>query len=186
MKTIGYFLKQKLQAIENLPFREFVNFFIELSPYEKDVTMKILYFIVEPENPKIYDIPNKYYFLFECNQEEYKIKHFMDKGLILAELQNIYEDINETLMDLETNSKKIAQEFFQNDSNLRMVLQSIFEKTPIKDIPKDVLIKNKSKKNFELKFLLKYFTTQIFNKLNEIEIDKIEDKIENKLNIKEQ
>ena len=46
MKTIGYFLKQKLQAIENLPFREFVNFFIELSPYEKDVTMKILYFIV--------------------------------------------------------------------------------------------------------------------------------------------
>ena len=110
----------------------------------------------------------------------------MDKGLILAELQNIYEDINETLMDLETNSKKIAQEFFQNDSNLRMVLQSIFEKTPIKDIPKDVLIKNKSKKNFELKFLLKYFTTQIFNKLNEIEIDKIEDKIENKLTIKEQ
>ena len=68
MKTIGYFLKQKLQAIENLPFREFVNFFIELSPYEKDVTMKILYFIVEPENPKIYDIPNKYYFLFECTK----------------------------------------------------------------------------------------------------------------------
>ena len=183
---INYFLKQKLKAIENLPFKKFIDLFIELSPYEKEVTMKILYFIVETENPKIYDIPNKYYFLFECNQEEYKIKHFMDTGLILAEIENIYKDINDTLMDLDTNSKKVAKEFFRNDGNLRIFLKSIFEKTPIKDIPKDVLIKNKSKKNFELKFLLKYFTTQIFYKLNEIELDKIEDKIENKLTIKEQ
>ena len=101
----------------------------------------------------------------------------------MAEIENIYEDINETLMVLETNSKKIAKEFFRNDGNLRIVLQSIFEKTPIEYIPKDVLIKNKSKKNFELKFCLKYFTTQIFSKLDEIELDKIEEKIENKITL---
>lgn len=167
---INYFLKQKLNEIENLPFKEFVDIFIELSPYEKHTTMKILFFIVEPRDPNIYEITSKYYFLFECNEEEYKIKpqKYIDKGLILAELQHIYENINDTLMDLTTNSKKIAKEFFRNDGNLRIVLQSIFEKTPIEDIPKDVLIKSKSKKIFELKFCLKYFTTQIFSKLNEI------------------
>ena len=184
--AINYFLEQKLNEIEKLPFKEFVDLFIELSPYEKDTTMKILFFIVEPRNPNIYEITNKYYFLFECNQEEYKIHNYIDKGLILAELENIYNDINDTLINLATNSKKVAKEFFRNDGNLRIILKEIFEKRPIKNIQKDVLIKNKSKKNFELKFLLKYFVTQIFYKLNKIELDKIEDKIENKLTIKEQ
>ena len=49
---INYFLKQKLKAIENLPFKEYVDLFIELSPYEKEVTMKILYFIIK--NAKSY------------------------------------------------------------------------------------------------------------------------------------
>ena len=168
--AINYFLEQKLNEIENLPFKEFVDIFIELSPYEKNITMKILFFIVEPEYPSIYEITNKYYFLFECNEEEFKInpQKYIDKGLILAELQNIYNDINDTLNDLATNSKKVAKEFFRNDGNLRIVLKTIFEKTPIKDIPKDVFIKNKSKKNFELKFCLKYFTRQIFSKLNRL------------------
>lgn len=166
--AINYFLEQKLKAIENLPFKEFVDLFITLSPYEKHTTMKILFFIVEPRDPNIYEITSKYYFLFECNQEEYKIHNYIDKGLILAELENIYNDINDTLIDLATNSKKVAKEFFRNDGNLRIFLKSIFEKTPIEDIPKDVIIKSKSKKIFELKFCLKYFTTQIFSKLNEI------------------
>ena len=167
---INYFLEQKLKAIEKLPFKEFVDLFIKLRPYAKDTTMKILFFIVEPENPNIYEIPNKYYFLFECNEKEFKRTphEYIDKGLILAELENIYKDINDTLNDLATNSKKVAKEFFRNDGNLRIVLKTIFEKTPIEDISKDVFIKNKSKKNFELKFLLKYFTTQIFYKLNEL------------------
>ena len=33
-------VEQKLNEIENLPFKEFVDIFIELSPYEKEVTMK--------------------------------------------------------------------------------------------------------------------------------------------------
>lgn len=168
--AINYFLEKRLKEIENLPFKEFVDLFIKLSPYEKEVTMKILFFIVEPENPNIYEITNKYYFLFECNEKEFKItpQKYIDKGLILAELENIYNDINDTLNDLATNSKKVATEFFRNDGNLKIVLETIFEKTPIKNIPKDVFIKNKSKKNFELKFCLKYFTTQIFSKLDSL------------------
>lgn len=183
---INYFLEQKLKEIENLPFKEFVDLFITLSPYEKHTTMKILFFIAYPNDPKIYDIPNKYYFLFECNQEEYKIKphNYIFKDLILGELKTIYNDINDTILITITNPKKIAKEFFRNDGNLRITLKEIFEKRPIKNIPKDVLIKNKSKKNFELKFLLKNFATQIFHTLNKMveivevinenEIDKIE------------